>query len=111
MRREERIKMVKAMEFIACQVNDCDVFTFWRSIGVADYDIEYGDLESPEVNGIQDDAGNDLEMYYEDDTAFSDLMDTFLVLMLSAFRNGGLYCDGVWSELLKHGKIGGHNNG
>lgn len=108
MKREERIKVVKAMELLARQVNDCDVFNFWLSLGVADGDIEYGDLESPEVNGIQDDAGCDLDMYYEDDTAFSDLLDTFLALMVKAYRSGGLYCDGVWSEVLKHGRT---NNG
>ena len=109
MKREERIKVVKAMELLARQVNDADVFELWLSQGVADGDIEYGDLESPEVNGIQDDAGCDLDMYYEDDTAFSDLLDTFLVLMARAYRSGGLYCDRVWSEALKHGRRS--NNG
>lgn len=104
MKREERVKVVKAMELLARQVNDCDIFNFWLSLGVADGDIEYGDLESPEVVGLLDDAGCELEMYYEDDDSFSDLLDTFLVLMVKAYRSGGLYCDGVWSEEMKHGK-------
>ena len=90
MNAEERIKMVKAMEFIARSVNDEEVFMPWLVIGVADEDIEYGDL-----------AGGDdgtLEAYTDDDADFADLMDTFLNVMNGARRSGGLFCDGVVSK-------------
>ena len=45
MNKAERIKMVKAMEFICRQVNDEDNIEAWLTLGVADEDIEYGDLE------------------------------------------------------------------
>lgn len=90
MNKTERIKMVKAMEFICRQVNNEEFFAGWLINGVADDDIEYGDL-SDEDNG-------DLEIYYEDDECFSELMDCFLHVMRLAKRDGGLYCDGVASD-------------
>ena len=87
MKRDERIKMVKAMEYIARQLNDTEIFGAWLADGVADGDIEYGDLSA--------EAGEDIDWYIEDQH-FSDLMDTFLHLMKMTKRNG-LYCDGVVS--------------
>ena len=52
---DDRVKMVKAMEYIARQVNDERVFDYWLSLGVADGDIEYGDLSAYE-NLENDDA-------------------------------------------------------
>lgn len=88
MNREERMKMVKAMEFIARQLNDEEIFETWLIDGVADGDIEYGDLSA--------EAGEDMD-YYLEDQHFSDLMDTFLHLMNAAKKSGGLYCDRVVS--------------
>ena len=90
MDKSERIKMVKAMEFIARQINDEEVFPTWVIEGVADGDIEYGDLS-------EDDFDKDLEYYIKDDN-FSEVMDTFLYVMAKARKSGGLYCDGVVSE-------------
>ena len=84
----ERIKMVKAMEFIARQINDEEVFENWLINGVADGDIEYGSLD------VTDTDMSELE-YYINDEDFADLMHTFLRLMKKAQRSGGLYCDGV----------------
>ena len=89
MNKNERIKMVKAMEYIARQINDEDVFAGWLVSGVADGDIDYADL-SEEDDGMVD--------YYTDDKNFSDLMDTFLWCMKKARKSGGLYCDGVVSK-------------
>lgn len=86
--KEERVKCVKAMEYLVRQINDEEVFYGWLGIGVADGDIPYGDL-SGEVN-------EDME-YYIDDENFSDLMWLFLELMHDARNNGGLYCDNVVS--------------
>ena len=91
MKRAERIKMVKAMEYIARQVNNEDVFETWLTIGVADADIKYGDLDGGDGDGC-------LDIYYEDDEVFADLMDTFLFMMRKAYKDGGLYCDGVVSK-------------
>ena len=87
----ERIKMVKAMEFIARQINDEDVFDAWLVCGVADGDIEIGDLE------VKQDDGETLD-YYMEDAHFADLMDTFLRVMARAKKSGGLYCDGKVSK-------------
>lgn len=88
MNREERMKIVKAMEYIARQINDEEIFEAWLIDGVADGDIEYGDLSA--------EAGEDMD-YYLEDQHFSDLMDTFLRCMYAAKRIGGLYCDRVVS--------------
>ena len=88
MKREERMKMVKAMEYIAWQLNDEEILESWLAAGVADGDIECGDLGA--------EAGEDMDWYIEDQH-FSDLMDTFLRCMYAAKRSGGLYCDRVVS--------------
>lgn len=90
MNNAARIKMVRAMEYIARQVNDEDVFDLWLSAGVADGDIQYGRLD------IAPGDGEDLDYYTRDDE-FARLMDTFLALMKNARKSGGLYCDGIVS--------------
>ena len=92
MDKQERTKMIKAMEFIARQVNDEEVFDNWLLYGVADGDIEYGDLA-----GYTDDDANDVEFWLDDDE-FADLMGNFLFLMKQAYKSGGLYCDKVVSK-------------
>lgn len=86
-----RIQMVKAMEFIARQINDEEVFEPWLINGVADGDIEYGDLT------VKDTDAEELEDYIQDEN-FAELMDLFLRRMKAAYRSGGLYCDRVLSD-------------
>lgn len=83
---EERKKMVAAMEYIARQINDEDVFMTWLSVGVADGDIPYGDLSTDNV-----------DEYYIDDDTFKEVMGCFLRRMVGAYKSGGLYCGGVTS--------------
>lgn len=89
MNKRERVKMVKAMEFIARQLNDENILNTWLTLGVADGDVNYGDL-------TETDDG-DLEVYFDDDNNFADLMDVFLYCMRRAANSGGLYCDEVCS--------------
>ena len=87
MNKIERMQMVQAMEFIARQVNDEEVFEEWLMDGVADGDITYGiGINPSDVDSIE---------YYIDDDSFADLMHTFLRLMANARKSGGLYCDGI----------------
>lgn len=85
----ERIKMVKAMEYITRQINDEDVFERWLMCGVADGDIEYGDTTH------DPDKDDDLLYYVENDETFADLMSVFLGCMARAHKSGGLWCDHV----------------
>lgn len=88
MNEYERVKMVKAMEYIARQVNDESVFDSWLWAGVADGDIGYGDFDySPK-------SVEELS-YYLKDKNFGELMTLFTTLMVRARQSGGLYCDGV----------------
>ena len=91
MDRIERAKLVKAMELIARQVNDEEVFDGWLMNGVADGDIEYGDLE------VTNEDAENLE-YYIRDKDFADIMAVFLRVMARAQKSGGLYCDGIVSK-------------
>lgn len=84
---DERAKMVACMEYIARQINNEDVFETWLMCGVADGDIEYGNLDF-----------NDIDDYYLDDNTFKGIMSTFLGCMKGAFNSGGLYCGGVVSK-------------
>jgi hypothetical protein len=93
MNKIERIKMVKAMEYITRKLNDEDLFFRWLVNGVADGDINYGDLAA---NDGDEEA---LYCYYEDDSDFADLMEYFLYLMYRARKDkSGLYCDNVVSK-------------
>lgn len=94
----DRIKMVKAMEYIARKVNDETVFEYWRINGVADGDIEKGDLSvHDELSAEFQSEYADLEYYVQGDE-FATLMRDFLHLMKRAQRSGGLYCDGILSD-------------
>ena len=90
MNKKERTKMVKAMEFIVRQMNDMDEFMTWLVYGVADGDIDYGDLSDT------DNENSDTE-YYTEDNNFSEIMELFLKMMSAAKASGGLYCDGILS--------------
>lgn len=92
--KTERIKLIRAMEFIARQVNDEDVFEAWLINGVADGDIAYGDL-----CGCSEES--DLSCYIDDED-FADIMACFLRTMSRANKSGGLYCDGVLSTGAPH---------
>lgn len=91
MDNNERIKLVKAMEFIARQVNDEEVFEGWLIYGVADGDIEYGSLE------VTEDDKEILDCYIGDED-FAELMALFLRVMSRARKSGGLYCDNIVSK-------------
>jgi hypothetical protein len=91
MNKIERIHMVKAMEFLARQINDEEILGKWLTCGVADGDIDYSEIViNPNDEEILD--------CYLGDEAFADLMDTFLHVMAKAAKDGGLYCDGVVSR-------------
>ena len=85
----DRVRMVKAMEYIARCVNDEEWFEMWLQDGVADGYIERGDFDCNDYHG-------DMEWYIEDEH-FAELMNLFLRLM-SVARKDGLYCDGVLSK-------------
>lgn len=83
----ERRKMVSCMEYVARQINDEEIFDLWLMAGVADGDIDYGDLDPAAVD----------EYYIRDDN-FTDLMRLFVRVMAIVHREGsGLYCGGVVS--------------
>ena len=81
----ERVQIVRAMEFIARHIYDEYVFEGWLVSGVADGDI-------------RDDTTDDELEYYTEDSTFAELMDTFLRVMSRAYRSGGLYCDNIVSK-------------
>lgn len=85
----ERAKMVKAMELIVRSVNNEDFMEYWLNSGVAD-----GDLTPLSEDW---DSEYDLGHYIQDDK-FADLMDLFLYVMNRAYKDGGLYCDGIVSK-------------
>ena len=84
MNKIERAKMVLAMEFIARQINDEDVFDGWLMCGVADGDINYGEFDPQMVDEC-----------YLDNKTFYNLMNCFLRRMKGAYESGGLYCDNI----------------
>lgn len=84
MNKNERAKMILAMEFIARQINDEDVFDKWLMCGVADGDIPYSSFDL-----------TDVDEDYINDSTFEDVMSCFLRCMKGAYNSGGLYCDNV----------------
>lgn len=83
----DRVKMVKAMEFICRQINNEEIFMDWLDAGVADGDIEYGDLK----------YNPNFDEYYIEEDEFANLMKLFLRLMKQAYNDGGLFCGDVVS--------------
>ena len=83
-----RGQLIRAMDSIARCVNDEDMLDFWLTNGVADGDLDYAA------------SGENLEYYCRDEN-FARLMGTFLILMGKAKHSGGLYHDGVVSNLGK----------
>ena len=88
---EERIKMIKAMEFIIRHLNAEDQMDQWLTEGVPDGDIKFGDLT------VKSDDKELLE-YFVEDEGFADLMGVFLNTMHEAYEDGGLYCDKIVSK-------------
>ena len=88
---EERIKMIKAMEFIIRHLNAEGYMEQWLTEGVPDGDIEFGDLTVK-----PDDA--ELLDYFIEDKGFADLTGIFLLAMRKAYKDGGLYCDNIVSN-------------
>ena len=88
---EKRIKMLKAMEYIARCTNDEELFYIWLYAGVPDGEIKYGDLSL---------SNNDLRLTdYTDNKTFAEIMHAFLKLMHRIYEEEtGLYCDNVLSR-------------
>ena len=86
MNMKKRCDVVRAMDLLAGALNDGQIYNSWLIGGVADGDIDEYTTDE------------DLDRYTEDDDDFADLMDTFLALMSSAYKSGGLYVDGVVSK-------------
>ena len=86
MNTKRRTEMVRAMETVARSINDENVFSTWLTLGVADGDI------------TENTPDEDLEFYVKDDKSFADLMNTFLLCMVRAYKSGGLYVDKVVSK-------------
>lgn len=84
---QERVDMVRAMETVARNINDEEVFMGWLMCGVADGDI------TPETTDE-----NIVDMGYTEDGTFKDLMSCFLRRMVGAYKSGGLYCGGIVSD-------------
>lgn len=82
MNKQERIAMLKAMDLIARSCNNENFIEYWLTVGIADGDAE----EDRELD------------FYTNDDIFAEIMDSFLVTMKQAQKDGGLYCDGVCSE-------------
>lgn len=94
MNAKERKTMVMCMEFIARNINDEEVFYPWLECGVADGDILYDEIvEVPDI------AREKVDEWYIEDDNFRDLMDCFLRRMKYANKSGGLYCDGISTEI------------
>ena len=87
MNKIERAKMVLAMEYIARQISDENVFEGWLMCGVADEDLKYGEWDVAAV-----------DEWYLEDKNFKDLMSCFLRRMSGAYKSGGLCCDNVVSK-------------
>lgn len=87
MNKKERLALVKSMEFIMRNLNDESLFMSWLVVGVADGDIEYGNMD------ISDSEIDELDYYLEDEN-FQCLIETFLRI-ISRAKKSGIYCDGV----------------
>lgn len=77
----DRVKAVRAMDFLARSLNNVDHLERWLMYGVADGDQTLTDKEIADT--------------YCDDATFTALSDEFTYLMRIARNNGGLFIDGL----------------
>lgn len=76
--KQDRKRMVLAMEYIARHINDETIFwDVWATYGVADNDIPYGSFDTDNV-----------DEYYIEDENYKDLVDTFMNCMTLAKKDG-----------------------
>ena len=97
----ERTKAVLAMEYIARQINDEEIFDIWLTYGPGDGEIEYGCLDDNhrDLEWISDYYGGGKAWTQEEaDEHFQELMDLFLNVIGQAKRSGGLYCGGITTK-------------
>ena len=86
MNKEQRAKMVRAMELLVRSVNDEEQLDIWLRLGVGDGDID------------EQTTDQDLEeMGYLEDQTYKELMSVFIKTMYLAWNEGGLYDDGITS--------------
>ena len=86
MNKELRKKAVVAMELLARSVNDETAMEGWLMCGVPDGDIEYGDMDT-----------NNVDDWFVEDKNFAELMGCFLRTMSRA-KEGGLWVDDIVSK-------------
>ena len=94
MNAAERIKMIKCMDFICRNLSSEEYINLWSEDGVANGEVEYGDLRVKEYDE------EDLS-FYLDDVHFADTMEAFLRIVKKVKSSGGLCCDGVFSKAMK----------
>ena len=85
----DRKKALLAMEFIARQINDEEVFYNWLMCGVPDGDIKYGCFDEDQI--YDDDS-------MMEDYGFYDIVECFLRRMTAAHKSGGLWCGDICTE-------------
>ena len=86
MNKELRKKVVVAMELLARSVINEEDMQGWLMCGVPDGDIDYGDLNTDNV-----------DEYFIEDKNFAELMGCFLRTMCRA-KEDGLYVDRIVSK-------------
>ncbi len=86
----QRAKAILAMEYLARQLNNEDVFECWLMGGVADGDIPYGSFDI-----------SDVDKYYVEPENFKYIANCFMRLMVNSYGNGGIYCGGVVADKVK----------
>ena len=82
-----RAKAILAMEYLARQMNNEDIFERWLMGGVADGDIPYGSFDIENVDS-----------YYIKPENFKDIACCFMRMMITSYGNGGLYCGSVVAD-------------
>ena len=86
MTKEEKKTVVLAMEILARNINDEDIFMGWLMCGVADGDIDYQSA----IEKLSEISEEMVDDYYVEEDNYKDLCDCFLRRMALAKKSGGL---------------------
>ena len=85
MNKDERKRVVLAMEKLVRSVNDEELLMVWLTYGVPDGDIKQYIIDEVDDNLVEDEE-------------FAILMGLFLRIMARAEQDGGLYVDNIVSK-------------